>query len=330
MSNELTAVSGDQAVYIVPGDEGTRIDVRIASETVWLTQLQIADLFGVSVPTINEHFGNIYGEGELERGATIRNFRIVRQEGGRTVRRGIDHYSLDAVISVGYRVNSKTATAFRQWATQVLKAHLLDEHKKRNAQAARYPAGLKNVELLAHHTDADASEVLDLIGRYARSWRLLLQYDENRLPPPPSQPTKRMQRLTLIQATKAIDRFRKTLVQSGQATDFFGKVRSEAFAGILGNLEQTFGGAPLYPNVLTRAAHLLYFIIKDHPFVDGNKRIGSLLFLEYLRKNGRKLIDESALVALALLIAESDPKHKDMLVRLVISLLQDDGEARTP
>jgi hypothetical protein len=137
MTSELTTTSGDQAVYIAPGDRGTRLEVRIASETVWLTQLQIAELFGVRVPTISEHFGNIYGEEELEREATIRNFRIVRQEGDRTVRRNIDHYSLDAVISVGYRVNSKTAAAFRQWATQVLKARLVDEYKRRTEQAAQ-------------------------------------------------------------------------------------------------------------------------------------------------------------------------------------------------
>jgi prophage maintenance system killer protein len=163
---------------------------------------------------------------------------------------------------------------------------------------------------------------LDLIGRYARSWRLLLQYDENKLPPPPTLPSKRMQRLTLVQANKLIDRFRKTLAQHGQVTGLFGKIRDDGLASLLGNLEQTFGGEPLYPNIETRAANLLYLVIKNHPFFDGNKRIGSLLFLHYLSKNQRPLLEQNAMVALALLIAESDPRHKEAVVRLTLSLMQ--------
>jgi prophage maintenance system killer protein len=198
----------------------------------------------------------------------------------------------------------------------------LDDHKRRSDQAAQYLASLKNVELLAQHADAAAPALLDLIGRYARSWRLLLQYDEDQLPPPPTLPTKRMQRLTLIQANRVIDRFKKTLAQSGQATDLFGKIRDDGLATILGTLEQTFGATPLYPNIDTRAANLLYMVIKNHPFFDGNKRIGSLLFLHYLSKNRRPLLDQNALVALALLVAESDPKHKEIITRLTLGLMQ--------
>ncbi len=322
MATGLTPTSSEQAVFIVP-DDGAEIDVRIASETVWLTQAQIAKLFDVTRENINIHLTGIYRDGELDQEATCKENLQVRTEGGRQVRRKTLIYDLDAIISVGYRVNSKTATAFRQWATRVLKQRLIADHRKRIEAAERYLAGLKNIELLAHHADTDAAAVLALIERYARSWRLLLQYDENRLPQPPTQPTKRMARLTLIQANKVIERFKKSLGQTGQATDLFGKVRDDALASILGNLEQTWGGVPLYPNVETRAANLLYLVIKDHPFFDGNKRIGSLLFLHYLSKNGRKLLDDNALVALALLIAESDPKHKDIVVRLVISLLED-------
>lgn len=324
MANQLASVE-DKAVFIV-SDADLKIDVRIESETVWLTQLQLADLFGVSVPTINEHIGNIYAQRELDRKATIRKFRIVRNEANREVKRDITHYDLDAIISIGYRVNSKRGVTFRQWATRTLRQRLFAEHKQRTAQAEQYLAGFHNVELLAHSaSDTDARAMLELIGRYARSWRLLLQYDENKLPPAPTLPTKRMQRVTLNQANRLVEQFKKTLAQSGQATELFGKLRDDGLSSILGNIEQTFGGAPLYPNVDTRAANLLYMVIKNHPFFDGNKRIGSLLFLHYLSKNERPLLGQNTMVALALLIAESDPRQKDAVVRLVISLMQAGG-----
>jgi len=324
MANQLVPVE-EKAVFIVP-EADVKIDVRIESENVWLTQQQLADLFDVSVPTVNEHIGNIYRQRELDRKATIRKFRIVRKEGNREVNRDIAHYDLDAIISVGYRVNSRRGVAFRQWATRTLRQRLLDEHKRRTAQAEQYLAGFHNVELLAHNTsDTDAQAMLELIGRYAKSWRLLLQYDENKLPPAPTLPTKRMQRVTVNQANRLVDQFKKTLAQGGQATELFGKLRDDGLGSILGNIEQTFGGVPLYPNIDTRAANLLYMVIKNHPFFDGNKRIGSLLFLHYLSKNQRPLLGQNTMVALALLIAESDPRQKDAVVRLVISLMQAGG-----
>ena len=172
--------------------------------------------------------------------------------------------------------------------------------------------------------------MLDLVQHYTRSWRVLLQYDENRLPAGPSTPTKKMARLTLAQANQQIAKFKKALAADGEATVFFGAPRGDGLESILGTIEQTFEGAPLYPDVETRAAHLLYFVIKDHPFTDGNKRIGSLLFLHYLDKNRRLIghgdvprFDDRSLVALALLIAESDRGHKDSMIRLVMTLLDD-------
>jgi prophage maintenance system killer protein len=307
----------DQAVFIVP-DDGAQIDVRIESETVWLTPAQMSELFGRELSVIHRHIRNTFAQGEVpDEGGYRQNLPITSPTGGRPE----VLYSLDVIISVGYRVKSPRGVAFRQWATRVLKQHLLAEHKKRSTQAEQYLAGLKNVELLANQSEADAADVLGLIGRYARSWRLLLQYDEGQLPPPPTQPTVRMQRLTLKQANQVIDRFKATLAREGQATDLFGRVREQGFESILLNLEQTFGGQALYPNVETRAANLLYLVIKDHPFFDGNKRIGSLLFLHYLGKNRRKLMDQNALVALALLIAESEPRQKDIVVRLIIGLM---------
>lgn len=314
------------ALRFVTRDGLKEIDVRVAPDTVWLTLDQVADLFERDKSGISRHLRNIYRSGELAQSATVAKFATVQKEGARNVTRDIEHYNLDAILSVGYRVNSLRGTEFRQWSNRVLREHLT----KRAENAERYLAGLRNIELLAGTTKPDNPEetyaVLSLIEKYARSWHLLLQYDENRLPPPPAQRAKKMARLTFPQASKAIAGFRDVLAKKGEATTLFGKDRGDALASILGNIEQTWGGAPVYPNVEIRAAHLLYFVIKNHPFLDGNKRIGSLLFLYYLDKNRRPLLDQNALVALALLIAESDPKHKDVVIRLIISLMQQTTE----
>jgi prophage maintenance system killer protein len=315
----------DNAVYMAPTGE-LQLDVRIDSETVWLTQAQIAVLFDVQVPTINEHLMNIYEQGELERSATIRNFRIVRQEGRRTISRNIGHYSLDVIISVGYRVNSKTATAFRQWATRVIRERLVGAHRQRQLDQGR----LEALGALASHvlTDEEARALLNVIGRFASSWQMLRQYDENQLPERPTAPTRRIKRLTLRQAHAAIATLKARLMQKGEASDLFGLEHSDGLASILGNIEQTFGGKALYPSVEERATALLYFVIKNHPFTDGNKRIGSLLFVHFLDKNGclsrpdgSHRFDANALVAVALLVAQSDPKQKDMVMRLIMAML---------
>lgn len=173
--------------------------------------------------------------------------------------------------------------------------------------------------------------VLDVVQQYTRTWRLLLEYDEDRLPEVPARPRKPTADLTLETVRVVIESFREVLTGRGQATGLFGQERSDQLAAILGNIEQTFGGEPLYPTVQARAAHLLYFVIKDHPFSDGNKRIGTLLFLEYLRRNGMLLrgdgsprLADNGVVALALLVAESEPAQKDLMIRLILNLLEDE------
>lgn len=314
---------GNQAVFIVP-DDGAEIDVRLESETVWLTAAQMAALFDRDQSVIRRHVRNTFAEKEVPDDEGYRqNLPVTAPTGGRPE----PAYSLDVIISVGYRVKSRRGVEFRRWATRVLKERLIGDYRRRAEEAANILAGLKNIELLARDAAIDdgydSAGVLALIEKYARSWHILLQYDEKQLPPPSMEPSKRMARLTLKQAAKIIDQFRKSLAQKGQATPLFGRDRGDELASILGNLEQTWGGSPVYPNVETRAAHLLYFVIKDHPFLDGNKRIGSLLFLHYLNKNRRPLLEKSALVALALLIAESDPKHKEVIIRLVANLMEE-------
>jgi prophage maintenance system killer protein len=336
---EVPGPGGEVVVYEAPGGE-VRVDVRLERETVWLTQQQMADLFGRERSVVTKHIRNAYQEGELDPGTTSATFAQVRSEGGRAVSRGVDHYNLDVIISVGYRVNSKRGTQFRIWATRTLREHLLRGYTLNERRLAE--RGLSEIDqavallartLTTHALVTDEGRaVLQVVQQYTRAWRLLLEYDEKRLSERPRQPVAPRAPLVLDEARVAVATLHDDLRARGEAGALFGQERGDALAGILGAIEQTFGGAPLYPSAQARAAHLLYFVIKDHPFGDGNKRIGSLLFLDYLRRNhlllradGRPRLADNAMVALALLIAESQPAQKDLMVRLVLNLLEDEA-----
>lgn len=328
-------------------DGEVRVDVKVEGETVWLSLNQIAELFDRDKSVISKHLKDIYKSGELDREATVAKNATVQKEGSRQVTREIEYFNLDAILSVGYRVNSKRGTQFRIWATKRLREHLVDGFTvNRKRLENRGEKGLKEMEqtldLLVrtlrgqHLLSREGEAVLDVVSQYARTWRLLLEYDENRLPEAPAKASVDMKALSLDEAETAIVSLKTDLIAKGEATPLFGQARGEGLDGALGAIEQTFAGEPLYPSIEARAAHLLYFVIKDHPFADGNKRIGSLLFLKYLDRNGRLTgsdgkprFDDRALVALALLIAESDRKQKDLMVRLVISLLDDRSEERS-
>ncbi len=329
------APRGEVVVYEAP-DGSTRVDVRLDRETVWLTQEQMARLFGRERSVITKHIRNVFREGELERNSVCANFAHTAAD-GKTYQ--VEFYNLDVIISVGYRVKSLEGTRFRQWATRVLREHLvrgytlnaqrlaekgLDEARAALAIAAR------TLEQRALVSDEGAA-MLALVQQYLASFRLLLAYDEQCLPEAPAHPQPAAL-LTLEEARQAIEALRGELIARGEASPLFGQPRGEGLAGILGAIEQTFGGEPLYPNAQTRAAHLLYFVIKDHPFTDGNKRIGTLLFLDYLRRSGLLLradgtprFADNAMVALALLIAESAPAQKDILIRLTLALLGEEA-----
>ena len=311
--------------------DNNKVEVRLDRETVWLTQRQMSELFDTSTDNISLHLKNIYAVEELEKKSTTEDFSEVQKEGKRQVRRTLTHYNLDAIISVGYRVNSKRGVRFRQWATSVLRQHLVKGYTVNEKRLAE--KGLSEMEqtiallaktLVRHETLSDEGKaVLEVVSRYAKTWSLLLKYDEQRLELPKHRhPTEKS--LAYGEAIEAITALKAELMGRGEASDLFGQERSQYLQGILGNLEQTFGGKELYPTIEEKAAHLLYFVIKDHPFSDGNKRIGSFLFLIFLRENNlldQSGINDNALVALALLIAESDPKQKDLIIRLIINLL---------
>jgi prophage maintenance system killer protein len=315
-------------------DGKTAIDVRLVGETVWLSQAQIADLFGVNVPAVSKHIKNIYAARELAPKATVSKMEIVRIEGKRRVNRNVELYSLDMIISVGYRVNSAQATRFRIWATQTLKDHLirgytLNERRLREQGIEMEQAVQLLSRTLAQHNlvSEEGRGVLDVIARYAKSWLLLKEYDEDTLSIPERRRPARIV-IDYARAREAINTLKARLMEKGEATALFGQERGEQLAGLLGSIEQTFGGEPLYPSIEEKAAHVLYFVIKDHPFSDGNKRIGSFLFILFLRENdyledatGAPKINDNALVALALLIAESEPRNKDLMIRLIMNLI---------
>ncbi|MFA5630236.1 MAG: virulence protein RhuM/Fic/DOC family protein [Porticoccaceae bacterium] len=321
----------EQQIQIFTSADGhAQLQVALEQDTVWLSQAQMAELFGKDVRTINGHIGNVFNEGELEHASTIRKFRIVRQEGKRQVQREIDHYNLDVIISVGYRVKSHRGMQFRRWATQVLKDHLVQGYTLNQRRLAERGVEFEQAVNLLSRTLAnqglvspEGEAVARVISDYARSWSLLQGYDEQHLAEIGIKQTD-MQHLALDEALTAIAELKQILIAKGEATELFGQIRGNGLASALATIEQGFGDELFYPNVASRAAHLLYFVIKNHPLADGNKRCGSFLFLWYLRRNAgllarsvEQLINDNTLVALALLVAESLPDQKTLMIRLI-------------
>lgn len=337
MTTASPAPRGEVVLYEASDGE-LRLEVKLERESVWLSLAGIAQLFGRDKSVISRHLRNVFVSGELERESTVAKNATVQFEGDREVVREVEFFNLDAILSVGYRVNSKRGTQFRIWATRTLREHLvrgftLNERRLRERGLGDIEESLALVSRTFERNALATSEgraVLDVVRHYARTWQLLLAYDEDRLAGAPSGAQPAGASLGLAEARAVITRLRAQLAETGEATDLFGRERGEQLDGILAAIEQTFGGESLYPSVEARAAHLLYFVIKDHPFSDGNKRIGALLFLEYLARNGALLrrdgtprFADNALVALALLTAESEPAQKDLLVRLTINLMVD-------
>lgn len=322
---------GEVLVYEAP-DGGVRVEVKLERETVWLTQRQMSELFATTPENVLMHLKNIYADGELDEPATAKDFLAVRVEGKRQVQRRLKHYNLDAIISVGYRVNSRRGVRFRQWATQTLRAHLVRgytinqqrfEHNARELEAAL--ALVRKAAAGEALTTDQGRGLVDVIARYTQTFLLLQRYDEGLLVEPQGIAGGAFP--PVAEAHAAIAHLKHDLLVRGEATDLFGRERDEGLAALLGNLAQSAFGEPAYPTVEAKAAHLLYFVIKNHPFADGNKRIGSFLFVEFLHRNGRLLrngeavINDVGLAALALLVAESVPKDKEVMIRLVMNML---------
>ncbi|HAU1193403.1 TPA: RhuM family protein [Legionella pneumophila] len=320
-----------EIVIYTAKDGHIELDVNLANETVWLTLNQISQLFQRDKSVISRHLNNIFKSNELEPEATVAKFATVQKEGSREIERTIEYYNLDAIISIGYRVNSKEGVQFRKWASNILKEHLIrgytTNEKRLNQQGIhelQQTVELLQKTLINHDLVNDLGrETIQIILAYSKTWDLLLAYDEGELKLPTiGKPTT--SKLTYQIALSAIRSLKQELGARNEATELFGKERDGGLGSILNNIEQTFGGEPLYKTPEEKAAHLLYFIIKDHPFTDGNKRIGSFLFLLYLKSQNLPIkFNENGLIALALLVAESNPNQKDILIRLVVNLLID-------
>jgi len=309
------------------------IEVRLEDQTIWLTQNQIVELFQSSKANISEHIKSIYKSGELQQQATVRKFRTVRQEGNRQITRHLEHYNLDMIISIGYRVNSIRGTQFRIWANQVLKEYLSKgyaiDQKKFREQSRQLEELKQTVKLLGNVagnkdlSSDEASGLLKVLTDYTYALDVLDQYDHQILEIYDTTP-KELFQITYDEAIKAI----KGLHNKFGGSSLFGNEKDASFQSSLAAIYQTFGGHDLYPSVEEKAAHLLYFVIKNHSFSDGNKRIAAFLFVWFLEKNGilykidgSRRIADNALVALTLMIAESKPEEKDMMVKVVVNLI---------
>lgn len=322
MATETT----DIAIYESPGGV---VEVRLTGETVWLNQPQLARLFGRERSVIARHIKNVFIDNELEEKSVCAKFAQTAPD-GKTYQ--VDHYSLDAIISVGYRVKSREGVRFRQWATRTLNQHLTRGYtlnRQRFEDNARELEAALVLVRKAASSDALSSDqgrgLVDVIARYTQTFLLLQRYDEGLLTEPKGTIGGALPPVT--EARTRIATLKQDLMTRGEASDLFGQERETGLESILGNLEQTAFGEPAYPSIESKAAHLLYFVIKNHPFSDGNKRIGSFLFVEFLNRNGRlfrddvPIVNDVGLAALALLVAESDPQHKDVLIRLVMHML---------
>ncbi len=341
-------------IRIFSGERGD-IRVQLNGETVWLTQRQMSLVFDTTPENILMHLKNIFKEAELEEKATSKDFLVVQQEGKRQVKRNLKHYDLDAIISVGYRVNSRRAVLFRQWATGILKDHLTIGYtinqQRFEQNALELEAALKLVRKAAASPELQPDTgrgLVEIISRYTQTFLWLQRYDEGLLNEPHGQSGGSLP--TEPQATKALAELKQQLTERGEATDLFARPRGDGLGALLGNLDQTAFGEPAYPTLESKAAHLLYFmyrmygmqrahgcagaaVVKNHPFTDGNKRSGAFLFVDFLHRNGRLfnpqgelVINDIGLSALTLLVAESDPKHKETLIRLIMNMLAPEAE----
>ena len=313
-------VKENEIVLFETEDKEITLNVKVDQDTVWLNRNQMADLFGRDVKTIGKHINNALKE-ELDN-STVANFATVQNEGGRDVERNIEYYNLDMIISVGYRVKSRRGIEFRRWANKVLKDYIIKGYAINDK---RLEALQKTVEIqarmLATAIEGDSDEVLKAVNLYTQALTLLDQYDHQSLEKP--EGNKPIYRITYTDCRTMVDR-----MEDSFKSDVFGVEKEPGkIEGILAAVYQDVFGGEVYPSLEEKAANLLYFMIKDHPFADGCKRIAASLFLEFLNRNnslfrdGHKVISDGALVAITLMIAESDPKEKDIMTTMVMNLL---------
>lgn len=308
------------------------LKVRMVGETVWLTQSQIAALFNTQRPAITKHLNNIFKTGELNKNSVS---SILEHTAADRKIYKTQFYNLDAIISVGYRINSQRATQFRIWATNTLKNYLtkgytINENRLLEAREKfnelQIAIGFLQEKSKKELLTGQEGEILSLLANYAKTLTLLGEYDGGKLKDSKGAKTKFI--FTYEDCSRVKKELKKELINKKEAGDLFGNERDGSFEGIIKGLYQTFGGKELYSTIEDKASHILYLIIKDHPFSDGNKRTGAFLFVYFLdkcdylyKKSGERKINDNALTALALLIAESNPKEKDVMIKIIKNLI---------
>lgn len=328
-----TSVQTPIAIYET-ADGAISTEVRLEGESLWLSLQQIADLFGRDKSQISRHLKNIFATGELDKKSVVVENATTAAD-GKTYQ--VSYYNLDAIISVGYRVNSVEGTRFRIWANRILKDHLVQGYTLNQQRLTQQQENIRQLErtlslfqqnLIEQASLPEARGLVNVIAGYARTFVLLNQFDSERLPLGDFATTIHYE-IREDEALAGIAALKADMLGRGEASELFGNQKDDSFAGILGNILQSFAGEYLYPSIEEQAAHLLYFVIKNHPFSDGNKRIGAFLFIWFLQRNryhlksdGELKINDNALAAIALLVAQSDPVQKQLMIHLVMNLIR--------
>ena len=323
-----TSIQTPIAIYET-ADGVISTEVRLENETVWLTQDQIGRLFGRERSVITKHLGNVFKENELSEKSNVQNLHIANSD------KPVKHYNLDVIISVGYRVKSPEGTRFRIWANRILKDHLVQGYTLNQQRLTQQQKNIRQLEralslfqqnLIEQASLPEARGLVNVIAGYARTFVLLNQFDSERLPLGDFATTIHYE-IREDEALAGIATLKADMLMRSEASELFGNQKDDSFAGILGNILQSFGGEYLYPSIEEQAAHLLYFVI--NPFSDGNKRIGAFLFIWFLQRNrhhlksdGELKINDNALAAIALLVAQSDPAQKQLMIHLIMNLIR--------
>ena len=317
---------------VIYEDGNIELPISFEEENFWLRQSEISELFGKDRTVITRHINKVLKDNEVDEKSNVQKMHIANSD------KPVKFYSLDIVLAVGYRTNSSKSIKFRQWASKILKEHLIQGYSlnQKRLQQKGMQEFNKAIELLQSTIKQEslacdeAKGLLDVIVSYGRSWSLLEGYDEDSLSVPMNYTDDRFI-LDYPEAKDAIAKLKKELMKKGEASELFGREKAGEFDGIIGNIYQTFGGDDLIPSVEAKSANLLYYIIKDHPFIDGNKRIGAFLFILFLQKNrmlyranGEAKINDNALVALTLMTAKSLPEQKDTVVALIVNMLMEE------
>lgn len=324
----------NQVLIYQKEDGQSAVEVRLEQDTLWLSLQQIADLFNRDKSRVSRHLKNIFETGELDVNSVVAENATTAAD-GKTYK--VKYYNLDAIISVGYRINSVEGTQFRIWANRVLKDYLVKGYALNTQRLQAQQENIKQLErtltlfqqnLIEQASLPEARGLVSVIAGYTRTFVLLNQFDSERLPLGDFATTIHYE-IREDEALVGIAALKADLIGRGEASELFGNQKDDSFAGILGNILQSFGGEFLYPSIEEQGAHLLYFVIKNHPFSDGNKRIGAFLFIWFLQRNqhhlktdGELKINDNALAAIALLVAQSDPAQKHLMIHLIMNLIR--------